>query len=94
MEPTCPGLEGRFLTAGPPGKSPALDRLCSSFITFLQGVNLLLLEYLHYSPSYPVLSMVPILSYIPFNDLILFSFTLPPPPHYLSRSLFSNHVWL
>ena len=42
-----------------------------------------LLKYLHYSPSYPVLSMVPIFSCIPFNDLILFSFTIsrPPTPH-------------
>ena len=46
-----------------------------------------------FSFLYPILSMVPILSCIPFNDLILFSFTIFSPL-YLSRSLFSNHVWL
>ena len=96
MEPTSPALDGRFLTTGPPGKSLALylDILCSSFITYSQSVNLLLLEYLHYSPSYPILSMVPILSCILFNNLILFSFTIFPPyicqGHYLVTMSGSN----
>ena len=37
MKPTSPALEGRFLTTGPPGKSPVLS---VSFLTYLWSASL------------------------------------------------------